>query len=80
MAAAATEVAEEKEGAGLVGPPAFVALPSGQVKCVETGHKMVAGDVECYSHSKHCRLGLVGFALAYNKPPLNLFTQDPLCR
>ncbi|XP_031403525.1 surfeit locus protein 2-like isoform X2 [Punica granatum] len=83
MAAAATDVAAEegeKEGAGLVAPPTFAELPNGRVKCVETGYEMVTGDVQCYSRSKRCRLGLIDFALAHNKPPLNMFKQDPLCR
>ncbi|OWM74911.1 hypothetical protein CDL15_Pgr021262 [Punica granatum] len=83
MAAAATDVAAEegeKEGAGLVAPPTFAELPNGRVKCVETGYEMITGDVQCYSRSKRCRLGLIDFALAHNKPPLNMFKQDPLCR
>lgn len=72
--------AEGKEGADLVGPPTFTELPNGRFRCVETGHEMVAGDVESYSRSKRCRLGLIDFALSLSKPPLNMFKQDLLCR
>ncbi|KAK4778847.1 hypothetical protein SAY86_006375 [Trapa natans] len=70
----------DEEGSDLVGQPTFTELPNGRFRCVETGHEMVAGDVEPYSRSKRCRLGLIDFALHHNKPPLNMFKQDPLCR
>ncbi|KAF2308438.1 hypothetical protein GH714_009653 [Hevea brasiliensis] len=44
-------------------------LENGRFKCVETGHEMLAKDKESYSQSKRCRLGLIDFALAHNKPP-----------
>ncbi|KAJ6759668.1 SURFEIT LOCUS PROTEIN 2 (SURF2) [Salix purpurea] len=41
---------------------------------------MLAKDKDSYSQSKRCRLGLIDFALANNKPPLNMFKQHPLSR
>ncbi|KAF8037620.1 hypothetical protein BT93_B0484 [Corymbia citriodora subsp. variegata] len=70
----------EKEGTQLLGSPTFTELQNGRFKCVETGHEMLAKDMDPYSRSKRCRLGLIDFALAGNKPPLNMFKQDPLCR
>ncbi|XP_057997020.1 uncharacterized protein LOC110649597 isoform X2 [Hevea brasiliensis] len=69
-----------KEGNNLLGSPTFMELENGRFKCVETGHEMLAKDKESYSQSKRCRLGLIDFALAHNKPPLNMFKQDPLSR
>ncbi|XP_044465888.1 uncharacterized protein LOC123196069 [Mangifera indica] len=69
-----------KEGKNLLGPPSFVELENGRLKCVETGHEMLLKDKDSYSQSKRCRLGLIDFALSHNKTPLNMFKQDPLSR
>ncbi|KAJ0111181.1 hypothetical protein Patl1_02862 [Pistacia atlantica] len=69
-----------KEGKNLLGPPSFSELENGRLKCVETGHEMLLKDKDSYSQSKRCRLGLIDFALSHNKPPLNMFKQDPLSR
>ncbi|GLT65100.1 hypothetical protein SLA2020_375520 [Shorea laevis] len=69
-----------KEGNNLLGSPTFKELENGRLKCVETGHEMLEKDRDSYSQSKRCRLGLIDFALANSKPPLNMFKQDPLCR
>lgn len=68
------------EGKFLLGKPKFKKLENGRYKCVETGHELPADARESYSHTKHCRLGLIDSALARNKPPLNMFHQDPLSR
>ena len=70
----------KKEGTSLLGAPSFTQLDNGRFKCVETGHEMLAKDKDSYSNSKRCRLGLIDFALSKNKPPLNIFKQDPLSR
>ena len=81
MAALAEEETKGgKEGNNLLGSPTFTQLQNGRFKCVETGHEMLAKDKESYSQSKRCRLGLIDFALANNKPPLNMFKQDPAIR
>lgn len=69
-----------KEGENLLGSPTFKDLENGRFKCVETGHELPAHARESYAQSKHCRLGLIDSALARNKPPLNMFQQDPLSR
>lgn len=80
------EAAEEeeketsKEGQNLLGPPSFKELENGRFKCVETGHELPGHARESYAQSKHCRLGLIDAALANNKPPLNMFRQDPQSR
>ncbi|KAJ6302079.1 hypothetical protein OIU77_016225 [Salix suchowensis] len=71
---------ETKEGSNLLGSPNFTQLENGRFRCLETGHEMLAKDKDSYSQSKRCRLGLIDFALANNKPPLNMFKQDPLSR
>ncbi|XP_065876868.1 uncharacterized protein [Euphorbia lathyris] len=71
---------QEKEGNNLLGSPSFTLLQNGRFKCVETGHEMLSKDKESYSLSKRCRLGLIDFALSNNKPPLNMFKQDPSSR
>lgn len=79
----AMAMAEEKagkEGLELLGSPTFKELENGRFKCVETGHELFAKDMDSYSHSKKCRLGLIDFALSRDKPPLNIFKQDPLSR
>lgn len=79
-AAAVEDDKAEKEGTQLLGSPTFTELQNGRFKCVETGHEMLAKDMGNYSRSKRCRVGLIDFALARNKAPLNMFKQDPLCR
>ncbi|KAL3526107.1 hypothetical protein ACH5RR_014479 [Cinchona calisaya] len=80
------EVVEEenkesiKEGQNLLGLPSFKELENGRFKCVETGHELPAHARDSYAQTKHCRLGLVDAALANNKPPLNMFRQDPQSR
>ncbi|KAL8475356.1 hypothetical protein ACS0TY_028146 [Phlomoides rotata] len=69
---------EQKEGHNLLGAPKFKQLENGRFKCVETGHELPAHARDSYADSKHCRLGLIDSALARNKPPLNMFNQDPL--
>ncbi|XP_050214874.1 protein PXR1-like isoform X2 [Mercurialis annua] len=66
-----------KEGNNLLGSPTFTHLQTGRFKCVETGHEMLDKDKESYSQSKRCRIGLIDYALANNKTPLNMFKQDP---
>ncbi|OVA20825.1 Surfeit locus 2 [Macleaya cordata] len=67
-----------KEGYNLLGYPTFKELENGRFKCVENGHEMLTKDMESYSNSKRCRLGLIESYLAQKKPPLNMFKQDPL--
>ncbi|WCJ21190.1 Surfeit locus protein 2 (SURF2) [Euphorbia peplus] len=76
----AEEKQEEKEGVYLLGSPTFTVLENGRFKCRETGHEMVSKDKDSYSNTKRCRLGLIDFALSKNKPPLNMFKQDPSSR
>ncbi|KAL6136205.1 hypothetical protein ACLB2K_061506 [Fragaria x ananassa] len=76
----ATSEEKTKEGNNLLGSPTFKELDNGRFQCVETGHQLLAKDIETYSQSKRCRLGLIEFALSHNKPPLNMFKQDPLSR
>ncbi|GFQ06259.1 hypothetical protein PHJA_002769800 [Phtheirospermum japonicum] len=71
---------EMKEGHNLLGAPTFEQLENGRFKCVETGHELPAHARDSYADSKHCRLGLIDSALALNKPPLNMFKQDPVSR
>lgn len=77
---ATTEASEKKEGSNLLGSPTFKDIGNGRFKCVETGHEVLSKDIASYSNSKKCRLGLIDFALSNNKPPLNMFKQDPLSR
>lgn len=69
-----------KEGKNLLGKPKFKKMENGRFKCVETGHEVPAHAKDSYAQSKHCRLGLIDAALARNKPPLNMFHQDPQSR
>ncbi|CAL0323047.1 unnamed protein product [Lupinus luteus] len=71
---------KNKEGSNLLGSPTFKELENGRFKCVETGHELPSKEIESYSNSKKCRLGLIDFAVSNNKPPLNMFKQDPLSR
>ncbi|KAE9599503.1 hypothetical protein Lal_00039479 [Lupinus albus] len=71
---------KKKEGSNLLGSPTFKELENGRFKCVETGHELPSKEIESYSNSKKCRLGLIDFAVSNNKPPLNMFKQDPLSR
>uniref|UniRef100_A0A2N9FT84 Surfeit locus protein 2 n=1 Tax=Fagus sylvatica TaxID=28930 RepID=A0A2N9FT84_FAGSY len=75
-----TSKKKNNEGTNLLGALSFTELENGRFKCVETGHELLAKDKDSYSHSKRCRLGLIDFALSKNKPPLNIFKQDPLSR
>ncbi|KAJ9540295.1 hypothetical protein OSB04_026801 [Centaurea solstitialis] len=68
------------EGKFLLGKPKFKKLENGRYKCLETGHELPADARDSYAHTKHCRLSLIDSALARNKPPLNMFHQDPLTR
>lgn len=69
-----------KEGFKLLGNPTFKKMENGRFKCVQTGHELPEHARESYAQSKHCRLGLIDAALSKNKPPLNMFNQDPLNR
>ncbi|EYU44853.1 hypothetical protein ABFS82_08G002300 [Erythranthe guttata] len=71
---------ENEEGRNLLGSPKFKKLENGRFKCVETGHELPAHARDSYADSKHCRLGLIDSALSRNKPPLNMFQQDPVSR
>ncbi|WOG93451.1 hypothetical protein DCAR_0312735 [Daucus carota subsp. sativus] len=68
----------EKEGENLLGAPKFKKLENGRFKCVETGHELPAHAKDSYAQTKHCRLGLIDSFLRRNKPPLNMFQQDPV--
>lgn len=72
--------AKEEESTNLFGSPTFVDIGNGRLRCVETGHEVVAGDEESYARNKRCRLGLIDHALSQGKPPLNLFSQCPFSR
>lgn len=71
------EGGERKEGSNLLGPPTFKEMDNGRFKCIETGQEMPKHAMDSYAKSKQCRLGLIDAALSHNKPPLNMFTQDP---
>ncbi|XP_042438662.1 surfeit locus protein 2-like [Zingiber officinale] len=68
---------EQKEGYFLLGDPTFVDLGNGRVRCVESGHELLAKDQEAYGRSKACRLALIDAAVARKKPPLNMFAPHP---
>ncbi|RRT57105.1 hypothetical protein B296_00032023 [Ensete ventricosum] len=68
---------EEKEGAFLLGEPTFLDLGGGRLRCVETGHELLAKDEEAYCRTKACRLALIDAAVAQKKPPLNKFQPHP---
>ncbi|XAR51925.1 hypothetical protein NMG60_11006730 [Bertholletia excelsa] len=74
------QLTERRKGKRLLGLPTFQELENGRLKCAETGHELPAHAKDSYAQSKHCRLGLIDAALARNKPPLNMFRQDPLSR
>uniref|UniRef100_M4F141 Uncharacterized protein n=1 Tax=Brassica campestris TaxID=3711 RepID=M4F141_BRACM len=59
----------------LLGSPTFVDIRNGRLRCVETGHEVVAGDEEAYARNKRCRLGLTDHALSHGKSPLTMFSQ-----
>lgn len=63
--------------ASFLGKVHFEELPTGRVRCVETGHEMPAAEREGYGHSKNCRRALFDLCLAQRKPPLNVFEQSP---
>ncbi|PIN03511.1 hypothetical protein CDL12_23961 [Handroanthus impetiginosus] len=75
-----TKPSEQKEGHNLLGAPKFKQLENGRFRCIQTGHELPAQARDAYAESKHCRLGLIDYALARNKPPLNMFEQDPASR
>lgn len=77
---AETDAKKESEGEMLLGLPKFKDIGNGRFKCVETGHELPAHSRDSYSLTKHCRLGLIDSALSKNKPPLNMFRQDPNSR
>ncbi|KAI5066422.1 hypothetical protein GOP47_0019046 [Adiantum capillus-veneris] len=52
----------------------------GRVRCVETGHELLAAEKEGYGRSKKCRRALFDLCLAQRKPPLNVFEQSPAFR
>lgn len=66
-----------KEGDFLLGPPTFVDLGDGRLRCEETGHDLPAKDKESYARNKGCRLALIDAALVKKKPPLNTFKVHP---
>lgn len=69
-----------KEGAFLLGVPSYEDIGKGRMRCVATGHELLAKDMEAYGKSKACRIGLIDEAVAKQKPPLNMFKQDPISR
>ncbi|KAK6913058.1 Surfeit locus protein 2 [Dillenia turbinata] len=71
---------KNKEGENLLGKPTFEKLENGRFKCVETGHELTSEAIKTYSDTKKCRLGLIDYFLSHNKPPLNMFKQNPLSR
>ncbi|XP_078433449.1 surfeit locus protein 2 (SURF2) isoform X2 [Wolffia australiana] len=69
---------EFREGELLVGMPSFEEVENGRLRCVETGHEVSSRDmIESYGRSKGCRVALIDAALKNQKPPLNMFEQDP---
>lgn len=70
----------EVGGKNLVGSPTFVDLGNRRLRCVETGHEVVAGEEEAYARNKRCRLGLIDHALSHGKSPLNMFSQCLISR
>ncbi|XP_058093730.1 uncharacterized protein LOC131239857 isoform X2 [Magnolia sinica] len=71
---------EDEEGRFLLGRPTFTSMGNGRFKCTETGHEVLAKDMESYGNSKRCRLGLIDVALLHKKPPLNLFEQHSVSK
>ncbi|CAL9126192.1 unnamed protein product [Musa textilis] len=67
----------EKEGAFLLGDPTFLDVGNGRLRCVETGHELLAKDREAYGRTKACRLAVIDAAVARKKPPLNMFQPHP---
>ncbi|MCO5554191.1 hypothetical protein L7F22_007717 [Adiantum nelumboides] len=49
----------------------------GKLRCVETGHELLAAEKEGYGRSKKCRRALFDLCLAQRKAPLNVFEQSP---
>ncbi|KAF3569076.1 hypothetical protein DY000_02016371 [Brassica cretica] len=64
----------------LLGSPTFVDIRNRRLRCVETGHEVVAGDEEAYARSKRCRLGLIDHTLSHGKSPLTMFSQCLISR
>ncbi|KAK8933651.1 hypothetical protein KSP39_PZI015669 [Platanthera zijinensis] len=71
------KISKVKEGDFLLGPPTFIDLGNGRLRCEETGHDLFAKDKESYARNKGCRLALIDTALAKKKPPLNTFKLHP---
>ncbi|CAN6868701.1 unnamed protein product [Brassica oleracea] len=55
-------------------------LKNRRLRCVETGHEVVAGDEEAYARNKRCRLGLIDHTLSHGKSPLTMFSQCLISR
>uniref|UniRef100_A0A0D3EA11 Hexosyltransferase n=1 Tax=Brassica oleracea var. oleracea TaxID=109376 RepID=A0A0D3EA11_BRAOL len=64
----------------LLGSRTFVDIRNRRLRCVETGHEVVAGDEEAYTRNKRCRLGLIDHTLSHGKSPLTMFSQCLLSR
>ncbi|KAL0863545.1 hypothetical protein Bca101_042663 [Brassica carinata] len=66
----------------LLGSPTFVDIGNRRLRCVETGHEIVAGDEEAYARNKRCqhRLGPIDQALSHGKSPLTMFSQCLISR
>ncbi|KAL0646051.1 hypothetical protein Bca4012_044342 [Brassica carinata] len=64
----------------LLGSPTFVDIRNRRLRCVETGHEVVAGDEEAYTRNKRCRLGLIDHTLSHGKSPLTMFSQCLISR
>ncbi|KAL3676754.1 hypothetical protein R1sor_026702 [Riccia sorocarpa] len=56
--------------------PTWETLPSGRVRCLETGHEMAADAQATYSQTKKCRSALFDAALKKRISPLNYFQQS----
>lgn len=65
-----------KEGEFLLGDPSYEDIGKGRMRCLATGHEVLAKDMEVYGKTKACRVGLIDEAVAKQKPPLNMFKQD----
>ncbi|KAF3546068.1 hypothetical protein DY000_02008567 [Brassica cretica] len=64
----------------LLGSPTFVDIRNRRLRCVETGHEVVARDEEAYSRNKRCRLGLIDHALSHGESSLTMFSQCLISR
>ncbi|THU45800.1 hypothetical protein C4D60_Mb02t21800 [Musa balbisiana] len=66
-----------RDDSGKEDVPTFLDLGGGRLRCVETGHELLAKDEEAYGRTKACRLALIDAAVAQKKPPLNMFQPHP---